>query len=103
MRRILRTVAAFFIVLTLAFNACGVSSPACAAGANSTVYTFGDPNGPFPDLAKEHKEEVKRLEKERKKAEKEKARQERAAKKKAAKAAREREKKEKAAKKGVKE
>ena len=97
-KRMLRKIASFALCATLALNACGAFSPACAAGASSDVYTFGDVNGPFPDLAKEHEREVKQREKERKKAERKQAMREKAAMKKAAREARERERKDKAAK-----
>lgn len=102
-KRMLQRIAALALCLTLAASACGAFSPAYAAGAGQTVYTFGDPNGPFRDLAKEHEEEVKAREKARKKAAKKQAIQEKAAMKKAARLAREREKRDKAVKEGAEE
>ena len=98
--RMLRRIALLALCAALAFNACGASLPAYAAGAGSNVYTFGDPNGPFRDLAKEHEKEVKEREKARKKAAQKQAMQEKAAMMKAAREARERERKDKAVKKG---
>lgn len=92
---------ALALCLTLTLNSCGAfgASPfTYAANGSSTVYTFGDPNGPWPDLYVEHQKEVKRREKERKKAEREQAMREKAAMRKAAREARERERKDKAAK-----
>ena len=59
------------LCLTLTLYASGGLFPAAAMSVSSTVYTFGDTNGPFRDLAKEHEKESKQREKERKKAEKE--------------------------------
>ena len=89
------------LCLTLTLSAFGALSPAYAANVSSTAYTFGDANGPWPDLYAEHQKEVKQREKERRKAEKERKKAEKAAKKKAAKAAKEREKRENAAKKSA--
>ena len=97
-KQMLQRVVSLALCLTLAASACGAFSPAYAAGAGQTVYTFGDTNAPFRDLAKEHEEEVKQREKARKKAAKKQAIQEKAAMRKAAREAREREKRDKAAK-----
>lgn len=102
-KKMLRRIAALALCLTLAASICGAFSPAYAAGAGQTVYTFGNASGPFRDLAKEHEEEVKQREKKRKKAEREQAMREKAAMKKAAREAREREKRDKAAKEGAEE
>ena len=97
--RMLRQVASFALCAALTLNVFGALVPeAQAADEGAVIYTFGNPNGPWRDLAKEHEEEVKQREKERKKAEKARKKAEKAAKKKAAKDAREREKREKAAK-----
>lgn len=102
-KRMLQKIVALALCLTMAAHGFGWLSPAYAAGAGRTVYTFGDPNGPFRDLAKEHEEEVKSREKARKKAAEKQAIQEKAAMKKAARLAREREKRDKAAKEGAEE
>ena len=102
-KRMLRRIASLALCLTLAAHGFGWLSPAYAAGAGQTVYTFGDPNGPFRDLAKEHEEEMKQREKKRKKAEREQAMREKKAMKKAEREAREREKRDKAAKEGAEE
>lgn len=99
-RRILWKIASLALCLTLTASAFGAFVPdARAANASPTVYTFGDPNGPFRDLAKEHEEEVKQREKARKKATQKQAMLEKAAMRKAAREAREREKRDNAAKK----
>ena len=104
-KQIVRKIASFALCLTLAAHGFGWLSPACAANANAsaTVYTFGNPDSPFRDLAKEHEEEVKQRKKARKKAEQEEAKREKAAMIKAAREAREREKRDKAAKNGAEE
>ena len=98
-----RRLLAITLCLTMALYAARLLSPAYAAGASLTVYTFGEVNGPWPDLAKRHEEETKRREKERKKAAQKQAMQEKAAMKKAAREAREREAREKATKKNAEE
>ena len=100
-RLTVRRLLAITLCLTMALYVARWLSPTYAAGASQTVYTFGDANGPWRDLAAEHEKEAKQREKERKKAEKERKKAEKAAKKKAAKEAREREKREKAAKKNA--
>ena len=102
-KRMLRKFASLALCATLALHICGWLSPTYAAGASQTVYTFGEVNGPWPDLAKRHEEETKRREKERKKAAQKQAMQEKAAMKKAAREAREREAREKATKKNAEE
>ena len=100
-KRMLRQIAALALCLTLAASTCGAFSPAYAAGAGQTVYTFGNASGPFRDLAKEHEEEMKQREKKRKKAEREQAMREKKAMKKAEREVREREKRDKAVKDGA--
>ena len=102
-KRMLQRIAALALCLTMAAHGFGWLSPAYAAGAGRTVYTFGSADGPWRDLAKEHEEEVKQREKARKKAAKKQAMQEKAAMRKAAREAREREKRDKAAKNGAEE
>ena len=97
-KRTLKQVVSLALCLTLTFRVSGWLFPAAAMGVSSTVYTFGDANAPFRDLAKEHEEEVKQREKARKKAAQKQAIQEKAAMRKAAREAREREKRDKAAK-----
>jgi hypothetical protein len=87
------------LCLTLTLSVFVGSVPdATAANGNSVVYTFGNPNGPFRDLAKEHEEAMRRREKSRKKEATEEAKREKAAKNQAAK---ERSRKRTAAKKEV--
>ncbi len=93
---ILKQAALVALCAALALNVCGALSPAYAIADCKTVYTFGDPNRPFRDLAAEHQKEVERREEERRKAGKIQAVREKADMKKAA---RERERKEKAEKK----
>ena len=105
-KRMLRQIAALALCLTMAASACGAFSPAYAAGAGQTVYTFGNASGTsgtFRDLAKEHEEEVKQREKKRKKSEREQTMREKKAMKRAEREARELERKEKAAKDGAEE
>ena len=81
------------LCLTLTLSVFVGSVPdATAANGNSVVYTFGNPNGPFRDLA------MRRREKSRKKEATEEAKREKAAKNQAAK---ERSRKRTAAKKEV--
>lgn len=93
----LKKIALFALCAVLTFSACGASIPAYAA-TGKTVYTFGDANGPFRDLAAEHQKEVERRKKERRKEERKQAMREKTTLKKAAREARERERKDKAAK-----
>lgn len=95
-KRMLQKIAALALCLTMAASTCGAFSPAYAAGAGQTVYTFGNASGSFRDLAKEHEEEMKQREKERRKAAQKQAMLEKAAMKRAARLARERERKAKA-------
>ena len=99
----LRKIALLALCATLTLHGFGWLSTAYAAGAGQTVYTFGNVNGPFRDLAKEHEEEMKQRGKKRKKAEREQAMREKKAMKKAEREARERERREKAAKDGAEE
>lgn len=96
-KRMLRRIAALALCLTMVAHGFGWLSPACAAGG-TTVYTFGNAEEPWRDLAAEHEKESKQREKARKKAAKKQAIQEKAAMRKAAREAREREKRDKAAK-----
>ena len=102
-KRMLQKIAALALCLTMAASTCGAFSPAYAAGAGQTVYTFGNASGPFRDLAKEHEEKAKQRKKKREKAEREQTIREKKAMKKAAREAREREKRDKAAKNGAEE
>ena len=95
-KEILKKVALFALCAALTLNAGGALSPAYAAAG--TVYTFGDANGSFRDLAAEHQKEVERRKKERRKEERKQAVREKAAMKKAAREARGREQKDKAVK-----
>ena len=99
-KRMLQKIAALALCLTMAAHGFGWLSPACAAGG-TTVYTFGNAEEPWRDLAAEHEKEAKQREKERKKAERKQAMREKAAMKRAARLAREREKRDKAAKDGA--
>lgn len=81
----------------LTLDGCGAVFPAYAA-TGKTVYTFGDPDASFRDLAAEHQKEVERRKAERRKEERKQVMQEKAAMKKAAREARGREQKDKAAK-----
>lgn len=48
------------LCLTLTLSAFGAFAPdATATNASNTVYTFGDPNGPWRDLAKEAEQRKK--------------------------------------------
>ena len=96
--RTAKRAALLVLCAALTFSACGASVPAYAA-AGKTVYTFGDANGPFRDLAAEHQKEGERRKTERRKEERKQAVREKAAMKKAAREARGREQKDK----GVKE
>ena len=102
-KRMLWKIASLALCATLAVNACYLFSPAYAAGASQTVYTFGNASGSWRDLSKEHEKERKQREKQRKKAAKKQAMQEKVAMKRAAREARQREVREKAAKKNVEE
>ena len=102
-KRMLRKIALFALCATLTLHGFGYLSAAYAAGAGQTVYTFGNVNSSFRDLAKEHEEETKQREKKRKKAEREQAMREKKAMKKAEREARERERREKATKDGAEE
>ena len=99
-KRMLQRIAALALCLTMAVHGFGWLSPAHAVGG-TTVYTFGNTEGPWRDLAAEHEKESKQHEKERRKAAQKQAVLEKAAMKKAARLARERERKEKAAKKAA--
>ena len=66
-KRVLQKIAALALCLTMAAHGFGWLSPACAAGG-TTVYTFGNAEGPWRDLAAEHEKESKQREKERRKA-----------------------------------
>ena len=94
-KRMLRRIAALALCLTMAAHGFGWLSPACAAGG-TTVYTFGNAEGPWRDLAADHEKESKQREKERRKAAQKQTVLEKAAMKKAAREARERERKAKA-------
>ena len=95
-KRMLRKIVALALCLTMAAHGFSWLSPAYAAGASQTVYTFGDASGPWRDLAKEHENERKQREQERKKAAQKQAMREKAAMKRAAREARQREAREKA-------
>lgn len=96
-KEMLKKIALFALCAALTFSTCGASVPAYAA-TGKTVCTFGDANGPFRDLAAEHRKEVEGRKKERRKEERKQAIREKAALKKAVREARERERKDKAAK-----
>lgn len=98
-RRMLQIAASLALCAALTFSGCGAFAPLPAYAADrNTAYTFGNPDGPFPDLYAEHQKQVKQREKERRKEEAKQAVREKAAMKKAAREARERERKDKAAK-----
>ena len=95
--RMLQRVALLALCAALTFSTCGAPIPAYAA-TGKTVYTFGDPDASFSDLAAEHQKEVERRKAERRKEERKQVMREKAAMKKAAREARGREQKDKAAK-----
>lgn len=98
-RRMLQTAASLTLCATLTLSGCGAFTPLPAYAADrNTVYTFGNPDGPFPDLCAEHQKAVERRKKERRKEEAKQAVREKAAMKKAAREAREREQKDKSVK-----
>ena len=101
-KRMVQRIAALALRLTMAAHGFGWLSPACAAGG-TTVYTFGNAEGPWRDLAAEHEKESKQREKERRKAAQKQVVLEKKAMKTAAREAREREKRDKAAKNGAEE
>ena len=76
--RMVKRVALFALCAALTFSACGASISAYA-DAGKAVYTFGDANGPFRDLASEHQKEVERRKTERRKEERKKTVREKAA------------------------
>ena len=95
-RKVLRKFMAFALCLSLASYGFSLFVPTAEAAGVATVYTFGNTEGPWPDLAEQHKKEIERRKQERRKVERKALLQEKAAMKKAARIAKDREKKEKA-------